>query len=275
MKFSQRMGISPASKVVQIEGMDDDLKNGLWNVIEAHILRPADEGGANNVRRAEALTHWLWVNYFKLRLDQMPTAVGQRIRNLRTAYFQPTTWWKRLDLVEESVHWWSGFEDLGEPCNEVFKRENAGWRFIDLAITPVAEKTDVEAVEDALAATQGIGGAREHLKTSIELLSSRDQPDYRNSIKESISAVETVVKVITKEPKATLGQALDLIPNLHGALRKSLESLYGYTSDADGIRHGMMDTADLTVIDARFALVTCSAFCSYLVAKAKPVAADV
>lgn len=42
-----------------------------------------------------------------------------------------------------------------------------------------------------------------------------------------------------------------------------------YTTDADGIRHGMMDVGDLTVVDARFALVTCSAFCSYLLAKAK------
>ena len=44
--------------------------------------------------------------------------------------------------------------------------------------------------------------------------------------------------------------------------------LYGYTSDADGIRHALLDESDLDFEDAKFMLVSCSAFTNYLKGKA-------
>jgi hypothetical protein len=43
--------------------------------------------------------------------------------------------------------------------------------------------------------------------------------------------------------------------------------MYGYTSDADGIRHALLDQPSLSFEDAKFMLVSCSAFANYLVAK--------
>ncbi len=54
---------------------------------------------------------------------------------------------------------------------------------------------------------------------------------------------------------------------MHNALRKGLSSLYGYTSDAQGIRHAMMDEDDLSFIDAKFMLVACSAFVNFMIGK--------
>ena len=70
---------------------------------------------------------------------------------------------------------------------------------------------------------------------------------------------------------ATLDHALKVFEEkkaIHPALKKSLSALYGYTSDADGIRHAMLDEPDLTSTDARFMLVACSAFVNYLIGKA-------
>jgi hypothetical protein len=50
-------------------------------------------------------------------------------------------------------------------------------------------------------------------------------------------------------------------------LSKAFESLYGYTSDANGIRHALMDASTLGFADAKFMLVCCSAFVNFLVAK--------
>lgn len=64
-------------------------------------------------------------------------------------------------------------------------------------------------------------------------MSDRKAPDYRNSIKESICAVEAICRVITKQKNATLGQALKKVESdisLHPALKNSFSSLYGYTS---------------------------------------------
>jgi hypothetical protein len=55
---------------------------------------------------------------------------------------------------------------------------------------------------------------------------------------------------------------------LHPAFREALSKMYGYTSDADGIRHSLMEESRLDGDDARFMLVTCSAFVNYLKAKA-------
>jgi len=55
---------------------------------------------------------------------------------------------------------------------------------------------------------------------------------------------------------------------LHGALKSALLSLYGYTSDENGIRHAMLDEPDLEFAEAKFMLVACSAFANYIVGKA-------
>ena len=112
----------------------------------------------------------------------------------------------------------------------------------------------------------------QHLNQSLTLLSDRQNPDYRNSIKESISAVESICKIITQDDKATLGKALKIIEDKHGlhaALKGSLSQLYGYTSDADGIRHAMSGESNLSYIDAKFMLVACTNFINYLIEKAK------
>ena len=51
---------------------------------------------------------------------------------------------------------------------------------------------------------------------------------------------------------------------LHGALKSAFNSLYGFTSDSNGIRHALLDETNLTFDDAKFMLVTCSAFVNYL-----------
>lgn len=105
----------------------------------------------------------------------------------------------------------------------------------------------------------------------FKLLANRQAPDYRNSIKESISAVEALCSIIAGQTKASLGVALKTVENkvaIHGALKAALGQLYGYTSDADGIRHALLDESDLDLADAQFMLVSCSGFITYLLAKA-------
>ncbi|MBE8966981.1 hypothetical protein IQ277_12215 [Nostocales cyanobacterium LEGE 12452] len=92
----------------------------------------------------------------------------------------------------------------------------------------------------------------------------------RNSIKESVSAVESLAKAITRKPKATLADALKVLEvfhNLHPTLKKSFLTLYGYTSDEGGIRHAMLTEPDLTIADAKFFLLSCTSFINYLKSK--------
>ena len=100
--------------------------------------------------------------------------------------------------------------------------------------------------------------------------SDRRSPDYRNSIKESISAVESLIRVLATDHCADLGKALSSVEknvSLHPALKKAFSALYGYTSDEGGIRHALMDQNNVEFEDAKYMLVTCSAFVNYLLAK--------
>ncbi len=156
--------------------------------------------------------------------------------------------------------------------NEVLASELSAYRFVGGKLVPVSSEQEMQAIERAIAETSGAySTASEHLQhVAVTLLARRPKPDYRNSIKESISAVEALCAVITGNQKATLGQALKVIDEearLHGALRSAFEKLYGYTSDADGIRHALMEETTIEQEDAIFMLVACSAFVSYVIAK--------
>jgi len=92
----------------------------------------------------------------------------------------------------------------------------------------------------------------------------------RNSIRESIAAVEAALRHLNGNPSATLTEGLAVFEDKHGplhpSLRQGLAMLYAYTADESGVHHALIEeTAGVTGDDARFMLVTCSAFTNYLV----------
>ena len=113
----------------------------------------------------------------------------------------------------------------------------------------------------------------EHISKANKLLADREKPDYENSIKESISAVEAICEIITgtKGKEATLGNMLKKLEDngvaIHKGLKSAFNILYGYTSDANGIRHaGDIGGPFSTFEEAKFMLVACCAFVNYLTA---------
>ena len=155
----------------------------------------------------------------------------------------------------------------------MFIRELSAYRFVGENITAITDETEIKAIEETIemARETKLTGVREHLKTALSMLSDRKNPDYRNSVKESISAVESLAQIIADKSDATLGEALKIIENktyLHGALKKGFISIYGYTSDEDGIRHAMLKESKVDFEDAKYMIVSCSAFINYLIVKA-------
>ena len=156
--------------------------------------------------------------------------------------------------------------------NDCLQSENSAYRVISQQITEITSEQEIQSIEDALENTNQYSGVQQHLNQALKLLSDRQNPDYRNSIKESISSIESICKIVTNDEKATLGKALKVIEDkfgLHPALKGSLSQLYGYTSDSDGIRHAMLEESNLSYIDAKFMLVACTNFINYLIEKTK------
>lgn len=267
--FSQRKGLKPVKKVIQIDFMDRDLRIGLWNALTLFYWNKVS--GYDVPKSIQILIKILWLYYFKEPIDTLGgwSHTYNKIRD----YFFHCEWFEVYDFIEFIANNYPEDETnqkFMNFCNSILERELSAYRFVGGKITQITSEVEISEIEEALASP--FKAVNIHLKSALDLLSDRKSPDYRNSIKESISAVEAICKLIAKDEKAALAQTLRKIEEklpLHPALKKAFESLYGYTSDAEGIRHALLDEPNLSFEDAKFMLVSCSAFINYLISKAQ------
>ena len=279
MRFSERNGYKPVRQIIQKDNMDESLKIGIWNVFHTCLWDRAfnyQESFYTYDSNLVELIKSYWANIFKLPLDLIPRDFEDTLQEIRNRFFK-LKWYEIYDLIENTLENYPNYYvqpnfKFIDDINNTLENEKAAYRIIQNQITEITSEQEIKSIEEALEKSHSYSGVQQHLNQALKLMSDRQNPDYRNSIKESISAVESICKIITKNDKASLGQALKLIEDkygLHEALKKSLSQLYGYTSDGDGIRHAMLEESNLSYIDAKFMLVACTNFINYLIDKTK------
>lgn len=279
MKFSQRIGKTPIRQALQIASIDSALENRLWNNILSDFF---DKISSSTIKmtqhRRTNACKTVWKDFFGNRLDEIPSIRGSGVYitgvlQFIKAWFFKVPWYEKYDLIEyisllDETTFKLGFSD---ECNHTLIRESAGYRIINNLIIQITSEEEIVEIEEAISSSSDFKSVEIHLKTSLDYLSDREKPDYRNSAKESISAVESLCTIITGNKISTLGAALTQIENIykiHGSLKKAFSALYGYTSDSGGIRHSLLvKDIEVTMEDAKFMLVTCSAFINYLKSK--------
>ena len=272
--FSQRKGIKPVKSAIQTDSMDDELRNSLWNTFFISYWKQENSYWINeNINIRELLLRILWLDYFKKPIDTLGNNLPNAYNKIRD-YFFNYEWYEVYDFIEFIANNFpnnSLNQKFMSDCNSILERELSAYRFVGDKITQITSEEEISEIEEALEISKPLKSINTHLKRALDLLADRKSPDYRNSVKESISAVEAICKLITKEKKATLGQALKKIEDkvsLHPALGEAFSNLYGFTNDAEGIRHALLDEPNLSFEDAKFMLVSCSAFVNYLISKA-------
>ena len=256
--------------------MDYDLRSRLWNALCTHYWDRLEEAPSGSFRLNDLIVK-LWHDYFKRPIDTMGHMWGDIYLQIRQYYFE-CKWYEVYDFIEFVANNDGEKARLAvfmDACNSILEQELSAYRFVHGKITQITSEEEIAEIEEALETP--IKLVNEHLKTALDLLADRKSPDYRNSIKESISAVEALCRLITKDPNATLGQALKVVREkvgLHPALEKAFSSLYGYTSSAEGIRHALLEEPNLDFEIAKFMLVSCSGFINYLISKSSRVGVD-
>ncbi|MGQ4617544.1 AbiJ-NTD4 domain-containing protein [Nocardia sp. R7R-8] len=259
MRFSERRGLVPVRSVVQIESMDDPLRTQLWNVTFAFYF----ERKMNLIGEGFTEFYGIWMDLMEQDLDQFP---GRVIHDVIKNWIKHRDWYEVYDLLEELV---AINESVVDFFNGVLEKYMAGYRLVAGKVVPIADSHELSEVEGALATESD--AVKHHLQTALGLLADREKPDYPNSIKESISAVEAFLAPITG--KDTLGQALTELKRIsnfaHPALLNAWSKLYGWTSDEDGIRHGgeTVPAEFITQALARYVLISCSAFINLMIAE--------
>lgn len=286
MNFSQSMGIESQVKHLQHDSMDSDLKNGLWNAIKLRVLDRLSRNRDNRRQSGfDEFCELMWHNYFKLPVDMISDNYRKSEEFIRDRFYKGE-WYNAYNMVQWVAELdYNDFkvdtESFKEFCNKVMEREFSAYRFVDDLISPITNKYEIAEIESAIYQTEifcTFLGANIHFKSALKKLSDKTSPDYRNSIKESISAIESVARVISDGGKCSLGPALTKLKSelgLHAALVKGFREIYGYTSDGDGIRHGLMEDENCEFEDAKYMLVSSSAFVNYLIAKAVKVGIEI
>jgi hypothetical protein len=268
--FSERLGITQP-KAIQLNSLDTELRNSLWNVCSGFCFV-----SSQSLTRDDDCLYYvgsiLFKDHYKLPVEKLPQFTSDLVE-IQIKYFQTAQWYEVLNLVEflrteclERVQ----EQEFERQINEVLEREKSAYRFIAGKLAPITNEIEMRELEQAARRGDRFAPVAEHVRTALGLYSKKPQPDYRNSIKESISAVESAARIITGQPNATVGQAIKLIDqrhSLHESFKKGILQLYGYTSDEGGIRHSLIDATNIDEADARYMLVSCSAFANYLISR--------
>jgi hypothetical protein len=265
-KFSQRIGARRPPRS-GLEEASPELRTALWNALH----KSAFPEEAEHRERALAHARAMW-NHLGWRTDQVPLLPHQMRESLATEWFS-CKWPEFFDLIEFSARTLatsvsSVRQQWFEMLNRILESKGCAYRFIAEHIVPLTNTTEAtEVVRGAESAIPVVGA---HIREAAKLLPPNAGANPRDSIRESIAAVEAALRHLNGTPSTTLTEGLAAFEARHGplhpSLRQGLAMLYAYTSDESGVQHALIEeTAGVSGDDARFMLVTCSAFTNYLV----------
>lgn len=286
-RFSQRNGMVAVREKLQIDEFDEGTRNVIWNEVLIYL---------KGTCRCDLIVKRLRLDVFELPIDSSPTVTRHESGGIRYIRRVDYPDWIQdrilagdvsvvLDIVEyltdqDRADEWvqeygsSSYGGLGghvcalscEKVDDLFAAMCVGYRFVNGVLCRVVGEEEIKAIESAI--NESPDAVAEQLNKALLAFADREHPNYANSVKEAISAVESQCCILAGDPKASLGEALKKLEStgvkIHPALNKALRQLYGYTSDDPGIRHGSIETANVDAPLAQFMLVSCSAFVNYL-----------
>lgn len=272
-KFSERYNFKNPRDTFQINSIDNALRNRLWNQVQFFYFDKLEKNGIY-------IKYQLDFNFFKKIYDEflkshkkIDSYLDQLNQDLKNEFFA-FQWYEIYDFIEyisEIYHSSELNEGFKAKVNQVLEEEMSGYRFVGNFIVPIIDDTEIKAIEEALECEYT--GVKIHLSNSLEFLSDKENPDYINSIKESISAVESMVNLVSGKKNVALNRCIQYIPfEMDKNFNNAMIKLYSWTSSADGIRHGITgEEIKSSFAEAKFMLITCSAFINYLVDKRKEI----
>ncbi|MCM1468110.1 MAG: hypothetical protein NC086_08180 [Alistipes sp.] len=288
--FSDRNAIKPENTEIQLKDFDRRTRVQLQNMVSKLYIYVYDNKVDYRWTYIQDFLEFVLDTIYSEPIDSRRTYDDDAVFKMINGTILKDDYDDVLTLIEAVIQYWDKYlkrtkryeyyddyhkkytkKSIYEVVNTYFEREYIGYRFVDEIIVPISDMYEINALKEAL--DNKYQPVHEHISKANKLLADREKPDYENSIKESISAVEAICEIITgiKGKEATLGKMLKKMEEsgieIHSGLKAAFNILYGYTSDANGIRHaGDIGGPSSSFEEAKFMLVSCSAFINYLIA---------
>ena len=140
--FSHRYSFKPIKDRIQIDNMDGDLRNGLWNALKIYYWDYAYNGGVSDIKTYYSseekavinLIERIWHSYYKKPLDYIPANWSSIYAEIRE-YFFKCKWFEVYDFIqfiannypEQNIPLNKKFMEF---CNSVLERELSAYRFV-------------------------------------------------------------------------------------------------------------------------------------------------
>lgn len=277
--FSEAHGMGSCVTQMQLDDLDDRTRNILFNIISVSLYRYFnrdkfyDRYGSPLYNQENQLCQLIFTYVLGIRFNaslhyDMHNLIPYIEKIISNAPYNEV-----FDLLEKlytyHYHDIQQKEPIDQIINSVFEQEYVGYRFVDGRIVPITDENEIKSIEDACSGE--FEGPRTHIKKAVGFIADRERKDYKNCIKESISAVESICSIIAGQKKSSLDDALKNLQKkgvkIHPQLELAFSKLYAYTNSEKGVRHanGMFES-EVTFEEAKFMLVSCSAFVNYLTA---------
>lgn len=271
--FSERKGFKHFSEIVQVNSLNERTRNKIYTATKDVFEL------INNYSKAQNyVIEYIYEELFSLTQRDIPRVYMSTTYSNRNVFEQiyaviiEENYSDVLTFIEGIIKCFAIIDGSNasrlnlknkyiETITYIFHSENVNYRIVDDKITDIVDKEQINSLEETLNNPYKV--VSEHYSKAIEQLYS--VKDYSNSIKESISTVEAMCQIINGS-KETLGKALNnLKVEIHPALKSAYSSIYGYTSDENGTRHANgIGEKNATFEEAKYMLVSCSAFVNYL-----------
>lgn len=266
--FSERKGIVCFSDIVQTNSLNKRTRNLIYSCIRDNI-----EEFFYNSPYGDQIIEYIYIQILSMIKEQIPYEYNlerydlEEIFNMLHNVISKQDFNFVFDIIEGIINFYKDLslysikQDFIEKLNIIFKNENVNYKIINDIITDIVNEEETKSVNETLEIPYEV--VKKHYIKAIEKL-YKDK-DYANSIKESITSVEAMCQIINGS-KETLGKALkNLKIQIHPALKNAFISIYGYTSDENGTRHANgIGEKNATFSEAKYMLVSCSAFINYL-----------
>ena len=212
MLFSQRNGLKQKKNVIQVNSMDDDLRNSLWNILTEYYWKAGkkDPSGVYITTIKDQTLNYivkaLWSHFFKKPMDTIPGVWNETYEAIRE-YFFSCKWFEVYDFIEFIIDWTPGrnccrtidTESFIYLTNIVLERELSAYRIIDDKFVQITSEGEVRKIENVLDGIVSWSPMGFHLDNAFKMISDRNTPNYRNSINESNSIVESMCKLFSDE----------------------------------------------------------------------------
>jgi hypothetical protein len=185
---------------------------------------------------------------------------------------------KRLLLTTEYADWLDAVSSIYDYLVEVDGESDGFRNAVNAALTrhysaysmddtglmvETGARASQAAVTEArsILADVAMSGPDRQFQSAILNLTRRPMPSPEAAIADGVNALEGVARIALNAKSVTLGDAVRRIAaekGLHGALERSLSSIYGYASDAGG-RQGLVGDPDADLTIAEFVVHQCAA----------------